>query len=605
MVQDLTREQISSSKGQLTLGLFVTAFLGLMTYISYHCFWADSEMWATVIVREILGAQRADYAFGMKPLFNLVLLVNYKIAESLGVHPMVVGRWIFALNAVWVAYLVMRIVELFSGARLWALFVVMLFVSSQLFLERGFRVRSDLLMSSFNLMALWLLLEVERAQIQKKWHKSILLAAFVLQLLALGMTPKSVYFLLASLPMYIYLLVRDHQLQAKEFAKWTLKVGLGVLVIIGGGLLLIPAWREGVFLSGRFFIKSFGVTDTGFSYWHLRRFVHVWTWFVKDYIWVIFLFVKVSTLGWLLLVGLQRRLFSIRFTANVGMCSWNYLQKNYFLGWRWEWYFGVIFLAFAVHPDRLPFFIVSLTPFFLIWTFSYSFLAQSFSNLMTQRRSFMVLVVILLVALWWRGLEKMADIRWLHSNSEQRDFSDQAEKYLKRFSPLKIYDPVGIVPFVDSFKWYLGPGQVDLNRQIIDFIETQKVDVIFKTQRLLWFPSRLNEILDTQYWDMGQGVYFRIFRIELATGQREITEAEIWQAAQAFFAESWNDRSQGAIRILSKTGQDVSDYMFWDEDKGVFQLPEEAAWLDVTPFGRFLPRVFTSMEDLYRFDVEL
>ena len=136
------------AKGLLLVSILTIAAFGALSLLTH---WTFSEVYSVHTARYLFsGEYSRDFLFSLKPLFNLFLFVSFKISEWLSVYPMTLARFLFFLNGIGIVFLTWLIVRKQSNVFSAALAVLIL-VSSPIFLERGFRVRSDLLVTTLSL----------------------------------------------------------------------------------------------------------------------------------------------------------------------------------------------------------------------------------------------------------------------------------------------------------------------------------------------------------------------------------------------------------------------------------------------------------------------
>ena len=109
------------------------------------------------------------------------------------------ARLLFALNGLIILSLLFLILKKRTN-KYNALLAVLLLAGSNIFLDRGFRVRSDLLLSSLSLFTLYLSLNVK----DSKDLKNFLFPLLIFLSLLLLISPKGVYWLLFSIPLILH-----------------------------------------------------------------------------------------------------------------------------------------------------------------------------------------------------------------------------------------------------------------------------------------------------------------------------------------------------------------------------------------------------------------
>ena len=169
--------------------IFFSLFFIVFAGIGFLAHWNASEIYPVHTAQYLFSKNMSSYLFSMKSLYNFLLFLSFYFSDLFSVFPMTVARMLFALNGCLLMALLFVLVRKKTDS-LNAFLAVFLFVGSQIFLERGFRVRSDLLVSTFTLFSVYLAMERDNKNL---WRFVYMVLFFAGSLL---ISPKAVYWLL-------------------------------------------------------------------------------------------------------------------------------------------------------------------------------------------------------------------------------------------------------------------------------------------------------------------------------------------------------------------------------------------------------------------------
>ncbi len=486
-----------------------------LSRLSWVMYWSDSEMWAVTIARGLF-TQFKESAFELKFLFYFPLYLSFEAAQLLELWPMQTARALFFLVACLIVILVFQISRLGHKSKSQLPFLTILTMgSSALFLERIYNVRSDILVSCLILFSLYLVRKAEDTDSLAKpsWR------AFTPAVLALFVSLNALFFLpflILAIPWPSWKeILRESKTKYFLFA-------LGLLALTG----LTTSFR----LSFDFFTQSLSEAGTAISYFDPKRFEHVFRWAQKD--------------PHLVLLIVAKIIYDL----------WDYLKTSSMpaspsklraIGY---WALALIVL----HPNRLPFFLVSLLPFLLLWAFElprfYRYLEAKFEVHPLPPR---MLFLIALCAFVSRSSLHGETLMRTHNNEEQIKTMSLLDSLIPRDTHLRIWDPVGILPFHKTFLWYLGPGQVQENEKVAEFFKRIKPEILFETQRFAWVRHLVSEEL-LEYMPVAKGVYLRNASVPLREAS-SLNRNQVFSAIQNSFGNlvtrDW------AFELMAEDGQ--------------------------------------------------
>lgn len=461
---------------RLSTFLFVlgTIGLGISFYVGQKIFWSDSEMWPVAVARNMFSPySMQDYY--VKPLFNVLFFVVHWIGIWTDILPLDIARALMGLNLIAIAVLVFRIIKRLTQNELLALCSTVFLITSITMLEQGTRIRSDLLVCTLNLLTLDLILN-KGAKDLRVWIPS---------LLSLLITPKAIYWVLALLPFFPSL---EH-FPKQKVRKFLMAAGIFIILLF---ILRYPT----ILGITKYFLATFTREGSGLDYFNRTRFEHWERAITKD---MLFWFLVFARLVWV----------------------------RSFKGF--DAMFVILFVALLFHPERMPFFIASLMPFFLIAAAAHSAFAGLFKKMQIRGGWVFIVVLGLLFAFaMQRFLVRTTYILTKHNNTEQREVIEIITEYLSNRPYVLVYDPVGIVYKTPTpYDWFIGPGEIDGNRFVMSLLKNTIPDIVLYTMRVRWLEPEVYQLLQEHYVNMGGGVYAHFPKIELKQGQKYLTAAEI------------------------------------------------------------------------------
>lgn len=432
-------------------------------------------MWAAVVAKYMFQND-PHYIFAIKPLFNFLLWLNYQWAVSLDLHPMVTGRFFMAINGLLGAVLVGKIsYHLTKDQRVfWLSFFLILGFST--FIKRGGHVRSDMLVSTFIMFGIYL-------QLVKNYQ----IASTFFWLLAMLITPKAALF---SIPLIIFL-----------YKKWFVnkKVIIALITFFILAISLFNSIQTALLNSWDFFISSFSAQETGFSYFDPIRFIHVERFFKENIFIVVFLTIA------LLYAALTKK----------KMCQ---IPRLILIA------SSIAFLIFLFYPDRLPFLIASLLPFFVL------FLVLYLWSTLQKKGIFQSLLILALLSFGYWSYK----IPQEHSNKEQRLLADWLDQQFVVMPNLTVWDPSGVLAKTKAHYFFLGPAQTKDNYASLHFVQKGEVDIFLYTAKAFYIEPELSAGLMQYYNDLGGGVYIK------RETEQKLDKIQLYEMKKAFNQELQN-----------------------------------------------------------------
>ena len=471
---------------------------------------------------------------------------------------MSVPRLVFSLVSLAIVFLTYRVALLSCGSRLKSLFCTLLLISTSIYLQRSFRIRSDILVTLIYLINFYL-----QYRLTGKWLKLSL--GFLLGIVALGVTPKSILLFIAFLPF----LFRDVSLLTilnREWKKTLVVIPLIFLLFYGSDY-----WVS-ITKSFTYFMNTFGTEEVGARYWTRIRFHYILKLFLEN-IHLCLLFV--SSLTYSLI----------------------YIKKPD----RLSWFFIILGVCFFFYPNRHPFYIASLLPFLCLYLARSRLLGVIFS--FPKQWLLHKVLVLSTLFLVFHGFRYIIHIFNYNTNHLQLVTSQEVEKYLSHLpSGYKIYDPVGVAPNFDSFNWFVGPGEK--NKYIVNRIEETGIHIILYTHKLFFLEPELSQMLKRNFISIAPGVFTR--SIGFNTDEEMFNNGLSRKRVRDLLSHRYKDfyRDENVYMAgYSLRGTLVELQFKIGEDR--VKIPKDITHIKATVFGGNPPKLLDDLRKTYTFDANL
>ena len=173
-----------------TFPLLCLVFLILFPFLAHISLWVETEIFPTHSSQYLFSKNRSAFLFSLKPLFYLILYISSLFSSLLSLFPMTGARLLFAFNGLLMMVFMYIYIQKKTKSDN-AILAVLVLASSYLFLDRGFRIRSDLLLSSLSLGLLCLIPQQEKGQKSSLFY---ILGPFLCSLFLIS--PKGIYWFL-------------------------------------------------------------------------------------------------------------------------------------------------------------------------------------------------------------------------------------------------------------------------------------------------------------------------------------------------------------------------------------------------------------------------
>lgn len=501
-----------------SLGFLATAILG---------YWTHSEIYAAHSAQYFFSTERIDYLLSLKPLFYFILFVGDFIASIFSLYPMTVARVLFAINGLCLLALTTLFIKNKTD-KTNAILAALVLMTSFLFLERGYRVRSDLLVSSLCLASLFL----ANTLVDKNSKKII---GIILVFLSMALvTPKSIYWFLFGSAFLV------HELKNKQIS-W--RILLKLILVFSMGSLGIS-----FFLKDPFFLTAIKESSEFYSRESLSS-----IWFAKKSI-----FTRLEVLSYKNLILKKEPI--IVFLAAL---------KSLFIGYRifisrdrkWDFLdtgFCLLVLVVLIHPKPKPFFITSLMPFFVmsfftdeVWLKIKSLYSQFFMSVMLV--GFLSYAIVLSSHSFYTSFKG-------YNNYSQKIHIEELYKFVDKNPSIKIYDPGFILYRTKNYHWY-APQGYHSGKIFKGYFNKYNLDIIFNTYGL-----NQNNLLDWEdngikYIHGGHSIYYRSLVIDITQKQKILGKEALEQLNQRFKTHVPKSYHKYWFLFLDKNKKPINDQL--------------------------------------------
>lgn len=435
----------------------------LLAWLSQTNHWADSELWSL----SLAGAESSNNSsLSYKWLFNVILSVP--LALPLGNLETIHGaRLLFALMGTLNAFFFFKILQsLLPSSRAGAWVGVSLYLLSPWFLTEAFTLRSDVLAGSLQLLALWHLVASSKEPPTAQAGG----LALIFNLLLLLSTPKAVIHLGLN---FIFLILWSSRQGRSIVRDRIFQIGfLAPLALFA--LLMAGRWQA--FQSALVFLQASATQTPEHAWEHL---IDGLTWSVP-----------------LICLGLTAALVVRKKTGSVGPAFFPVLLTS-----------ALASFAVLLYPDRLPFFLFSLSAFPFLALGLLVFETGWLNGL--HRKSRGVALVFCSFAILTSGL-LIHRVIFRLNNQNQIQAVTLMESYLASQGNPVYYDATGVLPRQTQIHVLPAPQHPENLQEVVSVFERDDVELIFFGNKLFaYFPVVTALLQEKSFIRIGPGVYAR------------------------------------------------------------------------------------------------
>lgn len=545
----------------LNCGLFF--LFSAFVVLAFQVFFANSEIWSVNLGYNFWKELASPWVISRTAFYLPLNLVQLWTTDP--IFNLYFSR---ALMLVWTGFLVYQMMrlaqEFFKDSAehfRWSFtFALVLLFSHTTYLNQGFRIRSDFVSAALALWSVRYFLFSKRPTIAKDF------LFFFLPLLA---TPKAVIYLLSFLVFKPWQRVWD---QAR-----TRLIFLGVSGILS--VVFLTLYFDSFLFFERALFQQLGSPD----YFSHKAFHHIF---------------KSITMN-----PLFYALFAYGFYSVANRFKPQTFQKS---GWnKYEVFCMLLTFLLLVLPEKVPFFIASLIPFWVLWM--QSFILKWFEDFPPKKIfvGFAVLFFLIFQSLQWTVENFMKN-----SNRDQvHDFRILAD-YMVANQIENYFDGVGFFPARDRYRVFAGPNSLESMATAEQILIDTAPDFMVLTPPLHELETKHFRILRDQYILIQGHIHVR------AVNFTNMTRNEIEKWFQSMEQTGGLDRNAiveivtkknalvvGVERInltLAQLLRKYNDIMFSQRAGS----PLKTEIYKVSLFPELKVGMHGSLEEIFRFDVE-
>ncbi|MCY4512466.1 MAG: hypothetical protein OXB86_02115 [Bdellovibrionales bacterium] len=472
---------------KLLPAVFLSFFLAFL-WLGCVTYWTSSEVHPSLVARHMFTKDSIHYLFSLKPFYNLLLFLSFHISTALNMYPVLFNRILFAFNGAVLSFLLYSTIRKKTDSHN-GLIALLVFISSHIFLTRGFRIRSDMLISTLGFLALFLSLKDSEQKSKDSSTVFLILAVFVSMLLV---SPKGVYWLF-----WVGCLLKE-SFRQKRIKFLTLKRSL--LFLFGMALIAFV-------FQDPFFLKAIE-SSAGFYKGNLKD---VWV-FIKD---------RGFFTPWTELSLFSSFLFKNPQIVFIIFLKTGFVFYRTILSKERKWSlfdtsFVFLLFFFIFHPQPKPFFVCALTPWFLFHFFTDPIYLKLRDKLYSSQfiKGFLIFLFVYgAIALFLKGFVTYKR----YNNFRQRKLIAQVSGFFQDFPSLSIYDPHAFLIHLRSRHWFLGPYEAH-RLPLTDYIKDHKTDVIFNAAATI-LSKMLNETTkrEEKFINVQSQIYYRSLKVPLSS----------------------------------------------------------------------------------------
>ena len=319
---------------------FIIFFCFAFQALSCFTLWTETELYPVHSSQYLFSQYANEFLFALKPFFYSILKLSFSISSLFDLLPMTGARFLFAFNGLAILALMYFYIKNKTN-RYNAILAVLFLASMNIFLDRAFRVRSDLLSTSFSLICL--LVNLNKKEQKESWKFYIIIPLLVSIFL---ISPKGIYWVVFTS------ILLGHDLK-KQPNPWSLaKITATMFVFF---YLLSLIFRDPFFITSLYQSAKFYLLNLSQTY----HFILQNSWLTNLY--------ELSHIG----IFINKNLFlvSILCLKTFFILYSLILSKNRERDLS-DLYFLVLIVILLFHPQQRLFFLSALSPFLCIAFFT-------------------------------------------------------------------------------------------------------------------------------------------------------------------------------------------------------------------------------------------
>ena len=453
--------------------------------LSYLSPWTETEIYPVHSSHYLWTENMMNFLFSLKPVFYFILYLSSLFSDWFSLLPMTVARFLFALNGLLILALMYLYIKK-KTSQYNAILAILLLASANIFLDRGFRIRSDLLSTSFSLIALWLTLNIKSPKDRWKLYTAIPLWSSVLLI-----SPKGIYWLLFTLCLMI------HDLKHKVLSRCRIiEIGLGICYVF---CFLSFIYKDPFFFKAISESTMFYLSDIKETYS-----------FIQNRSWMeyfhglshISLFVERNLL--IVLMAFVKLLFVIYSTMITKQKRWDLSDLFFFL----------LMAILLFHPQQKLFLLCALMPFVCISFFTDWQWNKLINHIYSLRFKTWLLISAFIYSFFY--------ISWFNykiymkkNNRQQKQLIGQLNDFYKDTDPaIVIFDNSCLLYKIKSDCKYILDDPL-FDKKFQSYLKQKNFDIILGTRHIdLWNLVHYQQ-KPFQYINIKNHIYYKALIVDL------------------------------------------------------------------------------------------
>ena len=464
---------------------FSIVFILVFQSLSYFSLWVETEIYPVHSSQYLFTEHKFEFLFALKLVFYLILYLSSLFSDLFALFPMTGARFLFALNGLLILALMYFYINKKTN-RYNAVLAVLVLASANIFLDRGFRVRSDLLVSALSLVILLLTLNIKSHTDYLKFYTVIplLFSLFII-------SPKGIYWFFFTLCLMLY------DLKGKIPSRWLIIKAVSAICIVFSLLSFIfrdPFFFKTVYQSASLYLLDFSTT---WQFIFEENLINNWTELSH-----ISLFVERNLI--LVLLISVKFLFVIYSIVVIRKRKWNLSDL----------YFCFLLLVLLFHPQQKLFFLCAITPFFIISFFTDWQWRQLINHHYSLRFKTFLLAGAFLYSLFYISFFSYR-IYVKKNNRPQKELIGKLNGFYKNIDPLiSIFDPSCLVYMRKTDCKYI-LDDINWKKTFKPYFKNHNFDLVLASRFLDLFELTHYEQSSFQYININNHIYYKALIFDL------------------------------------------------------------------------------------------
>ena len=464
---------------------FIIFFCFAFQALSYFTLWTETEVYSVHSSQYLLSQYANEFLFALKPIFHSFLKLSFSLSSLFDLMPMTSARFLFAINGLVILALMYFYINNKTN-RYNAILAVLFLASANIFLDRGFRVRSDLLSTSFSLLYLLLNLKIKEG---KSYWKLYIALPILFSIILIS--PKGIYWIILTSLLFW------HDIKNKVDTSLVVKI----TAIMCFALYFLSSTSKDPFLlkiatqSAQFYLLNIQEIYHYLSQHSLVNTIH-----------------KLSHFG----LFINRNLFVVL----IIILKFLFMIHSLFLskkrkGDLSDLHFLFLIFIMLFHPQQKLFFLSALTPFLCISFFTDSVWRHILNAYSPRFKSFLLTGFFIYAGFYISSFNYR--IYTKRNNSEQKATLKELNDFYKNTDHLiNIFDP-GCIIFSRKTNCKYILYDKSLQNNLTSYIQNKNFDIILSSFSVSPLKVLAYKDFYFKYANIDLFIYYKAFIIDKET----------------------------------------------------------------------------------------